>query len=147
MTENLAKVKMKGWIERMKNSGFTLIELMIVVAIVGILAMIALPSYENHVIRGNRSAAQAQMMDIANRQHQYLLANRVYATKAELGYTLTSDVSNNYDYDITVDNNPDDGTPSPSYIITFTPSGRQAKDGALTLNSQGVKTPEEKWRR
>ncbi len=130
-----------------RNSGFTLIELMIVVVIVGILAMIALPIYENHVIRGNRSAAQAAMMDIANRQQQHLLANRVYAIQAELNYPLGTEVSGHYGYGITVDNNPADGTPMPSFTITFTPTGRQAKDGVLTLNSQGVKTPAEKWQR
>jgi type IV pilus assembly protein PilE len=66
--------------------GFTLIELMITVAIVAILAAIAYPSYTQYVIRGHRAAAQAEMMDIANRQQQFFLANRVYASSlADLG--------------------------------------------------------------
>lgn len=124
---------------RARQGGFTLIELMITVAIVGILASVAYPSYTQYIVRGNRSAAQAQMLDIANRQQQFLLANRAYATKDALtasGYTLPTSVSGKYGYDITV------GTGTvPSFIITFTPAtgSSQAVDGALTLNSEGVK--------
>ena len=67
-----------------KQNGFTLIELMVTVAIVGILAAVAYPSYTSHVQKGARRAAQAQMLDIANRQQQFLLGSRAYATKAQL---------------------------------------------------------------
>ena len=59
--------------------GFTLIELMIVVAIVGILAGIAYPSYMDHVRKGNRAKAQAFLMDVAQRQQSYLIVHRQYA--------------------------------------------------------------------
>lgn len=123
--------------------GFTLIELMITVAIIGILAAIAYPSYVQYVIRSNRSAAQAQMLDIANRQQQFLMANRAYATTAAMtasGYTVPPELSSKYIYSITVGS----GT-VPSFEIKFTPSGGQASDGALTLNSEGVKAPADKW--
>lgn len=124
--------------------GFTLIELMIVVAIIGILAAIAYPSYQQYIIRANRTAAQTEMMDIANRQQQFLMADRAYADTTKMkasGYTLPSEVSAKYGYDIVVDN---DATP-PTFTITFKPSGTQKDDGDLTLNHAGTKTPSDKW--
>ncbi|AGI25670.1 methylation protein [Pseudomonas sp. ATCC 13867] len=127
-----------------RSRGFTLIELMVVVAIVAILAAIAYPSYQQYIIRGKRSAAQAQMMDIANREQQYLLANRAYADKTALeagGYALPSEVSRDYGYSVSADNA---ATP-PTFTVTFTPTGSQASDGALTLDSAGDKQPSAKW--
>ena len=118
-----------------QQRGFTLIELMIVVAIVAILAGIALPSYQQYVIRANRAAAQSEMFDIANREQQYFLANRVYADTAALGYTLSSDVAQRYTQAIAV------GTGTlPSFTITLTPIGSQVGDGDLVLTSAGLKT-------
>ncbi|AWM60550.1 prepilin-type N-terminal cleavage/methylation domain-containing protein [Stutzerimonas stutzeri] len=130
-------------VARYKARGFTLIEVMIVVVIIGILASIALPNYRQYVIRSNRTAAQAQMLDIANRQQHFLLANRAYADAAALtasGFSLSGEVSPHYSFDVTVGS----GT-VPSYLITFTAIGSQASDGDLTLNNEGVKTPADKW--
>jgi type IV pilus assembly protein PilE len=134
--------------EKMRNlkleKGFTLIELMIVVTIIAILSAIALPSYNQYIIRSNRAAAQSAMMDIANRQQQFLLADREYADAAKLtasGYVLPTEVSDKYGLEINVDNL---ATP-PTFEIILTPTGSQATDGNLTLNSEGAKTPAEKW--
>lgn len=123
--------------------GFTLIELMITVAIVAVLAAVAYPAYTSHIIKGKRAAAKAQMMDIANRQQQYLLANRTYADKPTLvtaGYVLPKEILGDYDY--TIDVGP---STSPAFTVTFTPQGKQAVDGPLTLNSAGTREPASKW--
>jgi type IV pilus assembly protein PilE len=124
-----------------RAGGFTLIELMIAVVIIAILAAVALPNYRQYVIRGNRSAAQSQMMDIANREQQFLLMNRAYANKATLeanGYQLPEEVSEKYDWDVEAD--------GIVFTITLTPKGAQAGDVVLTLDSAGTKTPLEKWK-
>ena len=133
-----------------KHCGFTLIEVMIAVAVISILAAIAFPSYQQYIIRGKRAAAQSQMMDIANREQQFLLANRTYADKTALeasGFALPSDVSPNYTYTITLGGSALDAasTSPPSFTINFTAIGNQSTDGPLGLNSEGVKTPASKW--
>lgn len=124
------------------QKGFTLIELMIVVVVVGILAAVAFPSYESYIVKGNRAAAQAFMMDVENRQKQYLLDARSYAADlATLGMAAPADVSGFYTLSIAVSATP------PAFTITATPKAgtRQESDGALTVDSSGTKTPADKW--
>lgn len=124
------------------QQGFSLIELMVAVAIVGILAAVAFPSYQNYVVKGNRAAAQAFMMDVENRQKQYLLDARSYAADlATLNMAAPSDVSNFYTVTIAASAAP------PAFTITATPitGSKQESDGALTLDSSGAKTPADKW--
>lgn len=130
---------------RTSQRGFTLVELLIVMAVVAILAAIAYPSYTEHIMRSHRRAAQSQMMDIANRQQQFLLANRMYATQVDLqasGYALPADVADRYTYSVAVAGG---GAVAPTFTITFTPKGAQSGDGSLTLNNEGVKSPSNKW--
>lgn len=129
--------------KRRSKKGFNLIELMIVVAIIGILAAIAYPSYTNSMIKGSRGAAQAFMMEVAQRQQQYFLDNRGYtASLSDLGMSAPDDVSSYYTVTVALVSGP-----PPGFTITATPKSgtRQAKDGALTLNHTGNRTPAEKW--
>ena len=122
------------------QNGFTLIELMIVVAIVGILAAVAYPAYQDYLRRGNRSAAQSFMMEVSQRQQQQLMSNRTYAQSlATLGLTLPTDVSNFY----TVAANlgvPSATDPSQGFNLQLTPTGMQAGDGDLCLTNTGSRT-------
>ena len=132
---------MKQCVPMKRQSGFTLLELMIVLVIVGILASIAIPSYRDSIRKGNRRAAQAVIMYIANRERQYFMANRTFADEGALNYTLPAEVAGKYTFTIT----PDDGPP-PTFTIDFTAVGSQAADGDLSLTSEGVKGPTpEKW--
>jgi type IV pilus assembly protein PilE len=123
--------------QRQGQRGFTLIELMVAVAIVAILASIAYPAYTKQVQKGARRAAQAQMLDLANREQQYLLSNRAYAAYSTLtgaGYNLPTELTSKYTPTITVGS-----STVPSYTVTFQAIGAQASDGDLTLTSEGVK--------
>ena len=126
-----------------RASGFTIVELMVTLVIVGIIAAAAFSTYQNQIIRVNRSAAEQFMLTIADRQMQYLLDARSYASSIGAGglnLTPPTTVANNYAVTIVLT-----AGPPPGYLITATPIGRQAKDGGLSLDSTGQKLPVDKW--
>jgi len=120
--------------------GFTLIELLVVVAVAAILAMVALPSYEDAVMRSRRAEAREALSDFAARQEQFFTDNKRYATTiAALGRSATTD---NGHYSISV------SAATLSYTLVATPQGPQADDSdcaTLTLTWLGGRTPTDCW--
>lgn len=131
-----------------RESGFTLVELMIVVAIIGIIAAIIYPSYVQYVVKSNRSAAESLIMDAAAKQQLYLLDKRTYAsTMATLGYScpgsIQTTVCNNYQQPIAITNV---SSSPPTFTITATPvpggnqAARDTKCAAVSVDQAGTKS-------
>lgn len=123
----------------MSNSrrGFTLIELMITVAIVGILSAVAYPSYLSYIARSKRSAAESYLLEVTGLQQRYLLDAREYAgSLTALSSTPPTTVSGAYNVTTTAPT-------ALTFTVTATPSGRQAvndaKCGTLTIDQNGTK--------
>ena len=134
-----------------KNSGFSLIELMIVIAIVAILAAIGYPSYQQYVTRSQRSVAINTVMDIAARQNQYFTNNKVYTSSlADLGFTL--DANGDYYVDENGSSDSTDGlykmtvtasSPFLTFTVTATPTTKMSKDTeckAYSLTDTGTRS-------
>ena len=129
-----------------RSRGFTLTELMITVAVVAILVAIGYPTYQGQMRKGNRAAAQSAMLQIADKQAQYLLDARNYAVGptalADLSVTLMPDVATRYTVTVKNSANGDVATTPPTYTVIATPitNSGQEPDGVLTLTHTGAKT-------
>lgn len=127
-----------GQVLQTRQSGFTLIELMIVVVIVGVLAAIAYPNYQQYIIKSNRADAQAFLMELAQKQQQFLIDARRYAgSVGALNATTPTGVARNYTITFT---NVSAGPP-PTFTITAAPNAgtTQAGDGNLSIDQAGNK--------
>lgn len=123
-----------------KARGFSLIEVMIAVAIVAILVAIAVPSYQNHLRKARRADAQAFLTQVAQKQQQYLLDARTYAlggsALSELSLAVPTNVADHYTITVT----PAAPTVPPSFTVTAkASSAAQSPDGDLTLTHAGEK--------
>ena len=122
------------------TSGFTLVELLVVVAAIAMLATIAYPSYVVYKVRANRAAAQAFLIDLANRQQMYFLDARGYADNlSELGAVAPPEIVAYYQIpDPLVDNSA--APPRFSVSASARAGTMQAKDGDLSIDSSGAKS-------
>lgn len=119
-----------------KNKGFTLIELMIVVVIIGIISAIAIPAYQGFTRKANRSDGKAALADTAARQENFFAQQLRYASSMQaLGFATTTPFSPQSKYTISTSSS------SGSYTITVTSVLTDPDCSTMTLNSIGIKGP------
>ena len=123
------------------DSGFTLIELMVVVVIAGILAAVAYPAYTDSVRKSRRAAAKTTMLQIAQQEERYYTENNKYVALTGLGYAASTVNSNNNGHAVTITLAPgSNGAVDTAYVITAAPLIADSTCGSLTLNQTGAWT-------
>lgn len=124
---------------RASNTGFSLIELMVVIVVVAVLTMVAYPAYQSYLIKANRAEAKSLLMDLAQKEQLYFNDTRTFTeTWGVLLSTIPSRVDEYYSIAISTTSA---SPPIPAFSITATPRANtlQEGDGNLTINHSGEK--------
>ncbi|MDA7745766.1 type IV pilin protein [Psychromonas sp.] len=114
----------------MKNKlGFTLVELLITIMIIGILAGVAYPAYTQHVLKSKRSEAQSALLNLANKQEMFYLDQHQYAEnlKTQLGMSTNPFITENGYYSITT-SSASPARPTTGFTLTATAISSQVND-------------------
>jgi len=126
---------------------FSLIELMLTIAIIGILAVVAIPSYSDYIVRAKRAEAKDMLSEIMFQQERYYVRNGTYVDDmTSLGYAsdpITTE-EGNYNIDGTACSG---STLATCVTLTASPASgsSQSSDGNLSLDSRGNRAPADKW--
>lgn len=135
-------------------AGFSLVELMIVVTIIGVLAAVAIPSYQQYRVSANRSGAKAVLLEIVSKQEEYIGRNGAFASggswAADLNISVPAEVDREYTFAVTAASIPLSGTlNAPGFVASATPKAGSFQeaggDGVISINQFGLKTPPSKW--
>ncbi|WP_318479831.1 type IV pilin protein [Photobacterium leiognathi] len=126
-----------------KQKGVTLIEMLIVVAIIGVISAIAYPSYQSYVLKGHRTQAMGDMVKVQLNLEEHFTQNSNYSSPVISGSTCSICDSDNDRYTFSL------SSASNSYTITATAKADKGQDqdecGNLTLNQNGAGTPADCW--
>ena len=125
--------------------GFTLIEILVVLAIVGILVAVAYPQYRTYVVDANRGEARSNLLRMVDAQERFYIENNRYADTAELAF-ISRPTKGDVDLYVYAVEASDNST----FTLSAVPVGdqKQARDATcnpITLNSAGVKNPVACW--
>lgn len=137
-------------VQQKRTRGFTLIELMVVIAIVALLVMVAMPAYDSYVRKTKRSLGKAELMSVMARQEQFFVNNKQYATALTgLGYSASPYAINQDGDEVAVTASSRiyqiaiSAATATAFTLQAIPQGSQAKDtqcGTLQITSVGVKS-------
>lgn len=125
--------------------------------VLAILLGIGIPGYKDYLIRANKSAVKAMMLEVSSRQEQYLMTNGAYGSLAQLNYTVPTEVSTVFDITLTTGTNTGSSITALQGLPTFTitasgktgtiQAGHPAAGAStqLSINQFGLKLPLNEW--
>ena len=134
----------------LKNKGFSLVELMVVIAIIAILASIGMPMYTNHILKSHRSEANAELLSAASAADNFEIRNGIFPAGDDISSFWHTKTQNDF-YTLTYCGGGHDNCPNVNYVITATATSAQSGDTPcqnieLEVNGAVInKTPTECW--